>query len=321
MNDLEDRVRSSLQGMADRLAARVDVPPNVLRGARVRMARTAILGAVTAALVAVGSFAGVAALTRHGVTTRRPGNGSSQQASSFLTQMADLQDQAAEPTPIQPGQYVYKKSIHAEGPDGVTTTREDWIGTDGSGRILEGSSDETYPPAAPAPTCSPTCSTAEPGGGLFFVNPADFPTDTDSLRTLVEDRQFEGGPPGDPETYVLLADLLRETQTSPHLRAAIYRVIAALPGLEYVDDVADGTGRPGIAIGLTSYGERHELIIDANTGDLLGERYVKVDPGPFGATPAPGEGVNADRVDDPGTVNYWVAYLSSGIVDSTDSRP
>jgi hypothetical protein len=26
-------------------------------------------------------------------------------------------------------------------------------------------------------------------------------------------------------------------------------------------------------------------------------------------------------VDDPGTVDYWTAYVSSGIVDSTDSRP
>jgi hypothetical protein len=321
MNDLEEKVRSSLNGMAERLPASVDVPQSLLRRARVRMARTAILGAVTASLVVVGSFAGVQALTRHGVTTPRPGNGGSTQASDFLDQMADLQDQVAEPGPIQPGEYVYTKSIHARGTEGTQTTREDWIGTDGSGRIIEGSSEETYPPASPAPECTPTCSTAQPNSGLYFVNPADLPTDTDALRTLIEDRQFEGGPPGDPETYVLLADLLRQTRTSTHLRAAAYRVIATLLGLEYVGDVADGTGRPGIAIGLTSFGERHELIIDPNTGDLLGERYVKVDPGPFGETPAPGEGINADGVDDPGTVDYWTAYVSSGIVDSTDSRP
>jgi hypothetical protein len=286
------------------------------------MIRTGILSLITAGLIGIGSFAGVLALTGRHSTARPAGGGTEQEAATFLNQMADLQDQQAEPAPIQPGQYVYTKSIHAQG-DVDPSTREDWIGTDGSGRILEGSDDESFVPAPSPPDPESTEPVIAPSGSgsLVFVDPADFPTDTGALRELIENREFEGGPPGDAETYTLLVDLLRQTQTSPHLRAAIYRVIATLPGLEYVGQVDDGTGRPGNSVGLTSFGNRAEIIIDPNTGELLGGRHVQVDQGPFDETPGPGEGVNADGVDDPGTVGYWVAYIEVGIVDSTSSRP
>lgn len=321
MIDLEDRVRNSLRDMAERVPARPGVPPRVINRARRRMIRTGALCLVTSAIVGIGSFAGVLSLSGHHSTARPAGGGTNQEAVTFLNNMADLQDQQAEPGPIQPGQYVYTKSIHAQG-DAGPTTREDWIGTDGSGRILEGSDDEIFGPAPSPPDPESTAPVIAPSGigGLVFVDPADFPTGTDALRELIENREFEGGPPGDAETYTLLVDLLRQTQTSPHLRAATYRVIATVPGLEYVGEITDGTGRPGISVGLTSFGNRAEIIIDPDTGGLLGERDVQVDPGPFGDTPGPGEGVNADGVDDPGTVGYWVAHVEVGIVDSTSSR-
>jgi len=48
---------------------------------------------------------------------------------------------------------------------------------------------------------------------------------------------------------------------------------------------------------------------------------VQVDPAVDTASPSPGVGINADGVDDPGTVLGWAVYLESGIVGSTSERP
>jgi hypothetical protein len=60
------------------------------------------------------------------------------------------------------------------------------------------------------------------------------------------------------------------------LRAALYRALALLPGLEVTEQVANLDGHRGTALGLTEYGVRHDLIIDPATGQYIGERTVYV---------------------------------------------
>ncbi|MBB4906078.1 CU044_5270 family protein [Actinophytocola algeriensis] len=60
------------------------------------------------------------------------------------------------------------------------------------------------------------------------------------------------------------------------LRAALYRALALLPGLEVTERVANLDGHQGTALGLTEYGVRHDLIIDPATGQYIGERTVHV---------------------------------------------
>jgi hypothetical protein len=253
-------------------------------------------------------------------------------------QVAARQEQGGSPGP---GQYVYTKSDNAymnywaEGFSVLMPqVREIWIGTDGSGRILEtngtptflsdqdhaawessGSpdlggektSDETFEPSGP-PAPSPG-STAEAGGGLYYQDLSTLPTDPAELRAKIESREIESGPPGDAETFTIIGDLLRETYAPPALRAALYQAAAGLSGVELVGETKDPEGRDGVGVAYTSAGIRHELIFDPNTSALLGEQDVVVDPAPTG--------LHVDA----GTVVGWAAYLSSGIVDSTSDRP
>lgn len=259
-------------------------------------------------------------------------------------QVAARQEQGDTPGP---GQYVYTKSDNAymnawadAGPDHqgfsvmMPQVREIWIGTDGSGRLLEtngtptflsdqdhavweasGSpdlgggktSDETFEPnGPPSPSPGPT---AQPGGGLHYQDLSTLPTDPAELRAKIESREIEGGPPGDAETFTIIGDLLRETYAPPALRAALYQVAAGLSGVELVGETKDPEGRAGVGVAYTNAGIQHELIFDPNTSALLGEQDVVVDPSQTG--------LNVDA----GTVVGWAAYLSSGVVDSTSERP
>ena len=265
-------------------------------------------------------FALLAALTAAGLTLallvpmllpagRRP-----EAAAAALRGAAKVAGRRPAPPAVGPGQYVYTHSEDAwrsYSSDGSWTldrfTREIWIGPDGSGRILETGDrhgDEVFGP-----------------GGLGFEDLSKLPTNVDELRAYIERRAAQADPPTDYETFVVIGDLLRETYAPPELRQALFEVAATLPRTEYLGPVTDEVGRPGIGVGYTWVGVREELIFDPNTSVILGEREVQVDPAVDTASPSPGVGINADGVDDPGTVLGWAVYLESGIVDSTSERP
>jgi hypothetical protein len=58
------------------------------------------------------------------------------------------------------------------------------------------------------------------------------------------------------------------------LRAALYRALALLPGLQVTEQVANLDGWQGAALGLSQSGSRHDLIIDPNTGQFIGSQTV-----------------------------------------------
>jgi hypothetical protein len=185
-------------------------------------------------------------------------------------------------------------------------TREIWIAPDGSGRLREQgdrTGDEAFGP-----------------GGLSFEDLSTLPTGADALRDYVERRAEGSDKPVDVQMFTIVADLLRETHATPELRAALYEVAATLPGTELIGETSDELGRPGIGVGYTYLGVRHELIFDPATSAILGERQVQVDPPVSDASPAPEVGVNADGVSDPGTVLGWSSVTASGVVDSTEER-
>lgn len=239
--------------------------------------------------------------------------------------------QTGEPAPV-PGQFVYTKTQSGQesdwadaGPNHegfsalVPLTREAWIGTDGSGRLMEtrgtpeflSDQDEATWEAAGRPDLggNDTEDQSFQAGGLYYFDLSSLPTDPDQLQTMIEERQVEGGPPGDAETFAIIGDMLRETYATPLLRAALYQIASELPGIELLGSVKDPVGRDGIAVAYTSGGDQHQLIFDPDTSALLGERSVVVDPGEA-------------RLDvEPGTVVSWAAYLASGVVDSTSQRP
>ena len=113
-------------------------------------------------------------------------------------------------------------------------------------------------------------------GGLFYFDLSNLPTDPSQLKQLIEERKIEGGPSGDAETFTIIGDMLRETYAPPALRAALYQIVADLPGVEYVGRVTDDAGRTGIAVAYPNAqgGLREELVFDPDTSKLLAERSV-----------------------------------------------
>ncbi|MEV6038482.1 CU044_5270 family protein [Nonomuraea sp. NPDC052116] len=74
-----------------------------------------------------------------------------------------------------------------------------------------------------------------------------------------------------PEAWLWGASkwLLLDVESTPATRAALYRVLAGLPGVRVENDVTDIDGRTGVAL---TYGEaptRQQIIIDRDSGQLL----------------------------------------------------
>jgi hypothetical protein len=199
-----------------------------------------------------------------------------------------------------------------ERPNGVWTlvpvSREIWIKPDGSGRLIESRSepiwfgpadqaawvaegspdfhiqphsDTTFGPTNSGvdPSTSPTAAPQEWPGSLYYEDVDALPTDTGTLRRLIDDRAAANGGPTDYERFTIVGDLLRETVAAPKVRAALFRVAAGLNGVELIGPVTDRAGRTGTAVSMTnaqsSRGlERRTLIFDPETSALLAEEEV-----------------------------------------------
>jgi hypothetical protein len=73
---------------------------------------------------------------------------------------------------------------------------------------------------------------------------------------------------------VYAADALRTGQVPADVRSALYRALGNLNHLEISDRAVNLDGKVGIAYGSDDGNERQEIIIDARTGDYIGERQV-----------------------------------------------
>ncbi|SFI12882.1 hypothetical protein SAMN05216275_101277 [Streptosporangium canum] len=70
--------------------------------------------------------------------------------------------------------------------------------------------------------------------------------------------------------------LLLDAPTTPGTRAAVYRMLAGLPGVRVVDGIRDVEGRVGVAIlrGGANGESEEQIVIDRETGDLLATQDV-----------------------------------------------
>ncbi len=164
-----------------------------------------------------------------------------------------------------------------------------------------------------------------PGFGDF----SKLPTEPKALRLAIEHRQAPGSLDNDGPAKPLntgqaiseLWDILDKPNTTAALRAAVFGALAEEPGIELNRNAKDLVGRSGYALGYessksSSYGAqqpglRVEYIFDPKTSEILGRREVIADPAKLSLT----------REISAGTVRREVAYLRSGVVDSTHERP
>jgi hypothetical protein len=245
-------------------------------------------------------------------------------AAAVLTRLARVA--AAQPATIAPGpgQYLYVESESAYPSDTYTAAggqfsvlvpqrREIWLGSDDSGWLREtdgqGSfltpADRAAWVAAGRPSLAGGTSNTRFGPGCLSLGPPDLaalPTDPSALAADISARRIEGGPPGPAEDFVQIGDLLRETDASPALRAALYQVAARIPGVIALGTVTDHAGRSGTGLAYDAAGTRQELIFDPATSALLGEQYTVI--GGAGAHEPVGTDVG------------WAVYLTTRIVDS-----
>ncbi|MFT7839839.1 CU044_5270 family protein [Saccharothrix sp. BKS2] len=132
---------------------------------------------------------------------------------------------------------------------------------------------------------------------------AGLPTDPDALLERLEDDIPDGR--RHDQLLVYVADALRSGLVGKDVRAALYRAMTGVPGLEVTDRQANVDGRIGTALGLDDGHVRQEIIIDPATGRFIGERRTATS--------------DADGYP-PGTVLSFTS-VETGVVDATGVRP
>jgi hypothetical protein len=249
-------LRSALERARDLAPAS---PPDLeaLAGARGRRERRRRVGAMTLSLVVgllviAGAFAAVR--SRPGVAGPAAGGG-------------DF------PTPgglaMPDGSYLYLHVTAFDGSGGPSTSS--WWAQDGSGRLmLTTGEDTTYGPGQ-LPTDS------GPLDGLSL--------DASVLREQMLQRmspdgaspepfdQFSPGP-GQPDHTTAglirsIGELLADANSTPQLRAALFRVAAGLDGVDVTRDATDPAGRAAIELSVTTEGSLHRWWFDPSSQQLL----------------------------------------------------
>jgi hypothetical protein len=141
---------------------------------------------------------------------------------------------------------------------------------------------------------------------LFLGMPLDeaistVPRDPQELLDLIEERSPGSEESQDVRAFTSIANFLRTGAVPGELRAALYEAMVLIDGVQVTEQQATLDGRSGTAIGLTSLetSSRQDIIVDAATGLLIGERTTAVSG--FNDIPA-------------GTVTSWTA-ITTEIVD------
>lgn len=132
------------------------------------------------------------------------------------------------------------------------------------------------------------------------------PRDPQQLLNYIYRTTVGQGVSPDGQALVFIADTLRTGAVPADLRAALYNAAAGIPGVKITNQAATLDGRTGIAFGRDeSDGVRQEIIIDPNTGLMIGERQVLLTANLLPGVPA-GESME------------WTAVITT-VVDSAPS--
>lgn len=252
----------------------------------------------------------------------------------------------------QPGQYVYEKTasrgLYAFVSSGtgisfrysIPSTDERWLGTDGSGQsrgtigqpeFLTDADRAAYERYVASGMMDEEWGTFDWGrpydhryapGGMVYFDFSGLPTDVEVLKGMLERREIIGGPAGDWETFNLAADMLTWSYAPPELRAALFEVMADLPGVELTGRTRDASGRVGLAVGYTHDEQRQEVVFERGTARILERRWVSVSGDPEAPSPddvcsGPPGGCGASEMaisGPPGTVSSVMTYKVYGTV-------
>jgi hypothetical protein len=260
--------------------------------------------------VVVGTTVLAAAAVAAGMLTRPParpaGAGRAPVAAVLDAAAVRAGHGAGAGQPPGPGQYLYVKEVVAKGLEtapgcaAAPMTVQAWVAADGSGRQIG-----TFPASCARLNFDQTYRK----GGLPWwlygaVQASTLPASPAALQRAIV-RRFEHGHSRPSATFVYAATFLN-AGSPPALRAALYRVIESLPGVQNLGPARDRLGRPGQLIGLVTAGARTELIFDPATTSVLEEETVAVGPPQAGNNRLPA-----------GTIMQYTLYVHQGVVSSS----
>lgn len=265
------------------------------------------------------------------------GVGNEQPASAARQLQAAAALVAGEPAPvIGPGRYWYVKGrgafaneSHGSGGSFAalqTSSHEIWIAADASGRIVREDGPPQFFSAAERARWE---AAGKPGFGQgsgidetlaagelsWGIEPlartvAEIPSDPEELARLVDQHSDENKNARAHEEFKLIESVLRFAPLSGAQTAAFYQVLAGLPGIEIVGAAKDGLGRTGTVFAVGNGGPtRQELILDPDTGRLLGSRTTLTAPDPVNPGTPVGAVIGSETI------------VTTGVVGSTDARP
>lgn len=103
------------------------------------------------------------------------------------------------------------------------------------------------------------------------------PRDPGALRDYFYNSYVGGSLSIDENVWKRMTELLSTPGIPADLRAALYKAMALVPGVKIIEGQATLDGRTGVALGRTDSARPSislEVIIDPNTGLLIGERTV-----------------------------------------------
>jgi hypothetical protein len=249
-------------------------------------------------------------------------------------------------TAPRPGEYTYVKEQSFAGTARETSpkTREWWIASGGSGRVLER---YHIPNDFEAPVDDLPTRWKRVGGGwwrrdvrfgpgefpkvrrtvapgVLDLRVADLPTDPAELDPLLRRKLREAASDSDPESgfhdgagpdarqvLTVIEQTLAHPLAPPELRSALYLVAARLDGVKVTEGTRDAIGRPATALTLAprTGGLRIEVFFDPATSAALGRRYITGRLGPPGSKPPASAAIDA------------TAYTRPQAVDSIRERP
>jgi len=210
-----------------------------------------------------------------------------------------------------PGQYLYVLDIELKGapPGGGTSMpcgsviRQEWLASDGSGRQVG------YSPGCGGNGNRFTQSWGPGGNGINFDYLAwqGLPTQPSAMEAAIVQR-FEGGHANNAITFLLATGVLNFA-APPTVRSALFKMLATLPGVQYLGKVTDPLGRTGDTIGLIQHTLSDIVVIfDPKTSQVLDE------------TPTSQSG----PIKLPRQMPPWLApsmYVETGIVGSIQAAP
>jgi len=160
------------------------------------------------------------------------------------------------------------------------------------------------PPPAGLPDAKPVVIEAAPGPRGYVRMPvaetdpevgwyprSELPTEPAALRRYLVGRwkAYSGDRLSDFELFRTGADIAFSVRLPAEVRAAAFRMLAGIDGVQSLGQVADQRGRAGVAVGYARKGDsgnwvQPRLIIDPGTGQPLAQESWRLGPGKAAAT-------------------------------------